>query len=75
MITVVALILTKYIFEIQQIRVSSKYGLLIGILMIPISKEKIENKPDIQLRMQSYSNAFIMETIISLLALFADYVL
>jgi hypothetical protein len=59
LISLAALLLNKFIFEIEQLRPAAKYGMLIGMLLISISKEKIEDELAAQLRMQSYSFAFI----------------
>lgn len=49
--------------EIKQI---TKYGILIGLLIASISKEKIEDELVQNLRMQSYTFAFIFGVIITI---------
>lgn len=50
-----------------------KYGLLIALLVVSISKEKIEDELITKLRMQSYAFAFIGGVIFSLVLPFFDY--
>ncbi|MGB5941504.1 MAG: hypothetical protein WBG71_01355 [Leeuwenhoekiella sp.] len=52
----------------------SKLGILIGLLIISISKEQIEDERVISLRMQSYAFAFIWAVIVSLVFPFVNYV-
>ena len=54
-------------------RMVGKYGLLVGMLLISISKEKIEDELIVKLRMQSYTFAFIVGVIYALLLPFVDY--
>jgi hypothetical protein len=56
-----------------EIRAIIKYGMLIGLLFISISKEKIEDELVTKLRMQSYTFAFIFGVIFTLLLPFIDY--
>jgi hypothetical protein len=45
---------------------TAKYGILLGLLVIAISKEKIEDELITKLRMQSYAFAFIAGVMITL---------
>ena len=56
-----------------EIRAIIKFGMLIGLLFISISKEKIEDELVTKLRMQSYTFAFILGVIFTLLLPFIDY--
>lgn len=49
------------IFSFHQIEIKTvcKYGMLLGLLLVSISKEKIEDELLVNLRMQSFSLAFI----------------
>jgi len=66
-ISVVAFIVNKLSIENINLKLTSKYGILIGLLLISISKEKIEDELIKSLRMQSYTFAFIAGVIITLL--------
>lgn len=62
------LIANKILLEtITDVRLIAKYGMLIGLLILSISKEKIEDEFISNLRMQSYAFAFIGGVIITLL--------
>ena len=45
---------------------TAKYGILLGLLFISLSKEKIEDELMINLKMQSYTFAFVISVIITL---------
>ncbi|MBZ0326271.1 MAG: hypothetical protein K8F54_01585 [Altibacter sp.] len=51
------------------IKTSLKYILLIGLLIISVSKEKIEDERIVQLRQQSYQVAFVVGVLYSILIL------
>ncbi|MEE9429507.1 MAG: hypothetical protein V3V16_00605 [Melioribacteraceae bacterium] len=50
-----------------------KYGILVGLLITSISKEKIEDELITKLRMQAYSFAFIVGVIYTLVLPFIDF--
>ena len=50
-----------------------KYGILVGLLLISISKEFIEDELIEKLRMQSYTFSFIVGVIYTLVMPFIDY--
>jgi len=52
----------------------SKYGILFGLLIISISKEKIEDEFIIKMRMQSYTLAFILGVLYALVLPFVDFI-
>jgi hypothetical protein len=64
-------------FSINDLLIKSiiKYGMLIGLLLASISKEKIEDELIVKLRMQSYSIAFIMGVVFTLMMPFVDYII
>lgn len=62
---IVANILSINNFDVKLI---AKYGILVGLLIISISKEKIEDELMVHLRMQSYTFAFIAGVVITLLS-------
>ncbi|WP_232225381.1 hypothetical protein [Christiangramia salexigens] len=51
----------------------TKYGVLFGLLLVSISKEKIEDEFIVKLRMQSYAFAFIIGVLYALAMPFIDY--
>ncbi len=54
-------------------RFIAKSGMLIGLLLISISREKIEDELISKLRMQSYTFAFIAGVVYSVVLPFVDY--
>ncbi len=74
-LSIVALFINKFSANDLEIRAIVKYGMLIGLLLISISKEKIEDELITKLRMQSYTLAFIMGVIFTLLLPFVDYLI
>lgn len=71
-ISLVLLLTNRFFIEIPELRIAAKYGMLIGLLIVSISKEKIEDELVAQIRMQSYSLAFIMGVVFTLFASLAD---
>lgn len=67
LISIVAFFMNKFSIEDIDIKLISKYGILVGLLLISISKEKIEDELITSLRMQSYTFSFIAGVIITLL--------
>lgn len=67
LISIVAFFVNKFSIEDIDIKLISKYGILVGLLLISISKEKIEDELITSLRMQSYTFSFIAGVIITLL--------
>lgn len=55
------------------IRELSKRGILIGMLLISISKDKEEDELTMKLRSQSYSIAFVVGVIYALVMPYVDY--
>lgn len=66
-ISLVMIIVNKLFFQSDYLLMFVKYGLLIGMLIYSISKEKMEDELIINLRMQSYSFSFIT-AVVTLLA-------
>ena len=54
-----ALLINKFTLEQNALKIAAKYGMLLGLLIVSISKEKLEDELIINLRMQSFSVAFI----------------
>ena len=67
LISLIAFFLNKFSIENIDLKLTAKYGILVGLLLISISKEKIEDELITSLRMQSYTFAFITGVIITLL--------
>lgn len=55
----VTVIMNKFTLDSQILRLISKYGITFGLLIVSISKEKIEDEYIAKIRMMSYSFAFI----------------
>jgi len=75
-ITILAFILllaNGFLWDEENYRIIGRYGLLIGLLMISISREEVEDELIINLRMQSYAFAFIAAVFLSLIQPFANY--
>lgn len=66
-ISLVMIIANKLFLQSDYLLMFVKYGLLIGMLIYSISKEKMEDELIINLRMQSYSFSFIT-AVVTLLA-------
>ena len=69
----ISLLINSFSINTLEFREIAKYGMLIGMLLISISKEKIEDELITKLRMQSYTFAFIIGVIYSLILPFIDY--
>lgn len=70
----VFVLINKPLWDSEMIRMGGKLGMLIGLLMISISKEKIEDELITQLRMQSYTFAFFWGVLYALFQPFINYV-
>ena len=58
-ISLVTFLVNKFSIENIDLKLTAKYGILVGLLLVSISKEKIEDELITSLRMQSYTFAFI----------------
>jgi len=67
------LITNQFIIQQLTITILAKYGLLTGMLIYSVSKEKIEDELVIKLRMQSYTFAFIIAVIYTLIQPIVNY--
>lgn len=75
-ITIIAffsIIVNKFTFNLPEWRIVAKYGMLIGVLLISVSKDKIEDELITKLRMQSYTFAFITGVIFAMVQPFINY--
>ena len=68
LLSLVAIIVNKLSIDNAELTLTAKYGILVGLLVISISKEKIEDELITSLRMQSYTFAFIAGVVITLLS-------
>ena len=72
-ISFVGLFLNKFTLDQLSLRAIAKYGMLVGLIIMSISKEQIEDEFIIQLRMQSYAFAFIFGVLFTFATPFIDY--
>lgn len=72
-ISLISLFINAFSINASEFRSIAKYGMLIGMLLISISKETIEDELITRLRMQSYTLAFIAGVIFTLILPFMDY--
>ncbi len=72
-ISFLSLFVNKFSVDLEIYRIIARYGLLIGMLLISISKEKVEDEFIAQLRMQSFSVAFILGVLYTLILPLVDY--
>ena len=73
LLSFIGLFANKLTVDMEAFRSAARYGLLIGFLLMSISREKIEDELIKNLRMQSYSFAFIFGVIMSLFTPFIDF--
>lgn len=73
-ISLISLFINAFSIDDLVIRATIKYGMLIGLLLASISKEKIEDELIVKLRMQSYTIAFIFGVVFTLMMPFVDYI-
>ncbi len=71
----ILLLANKFAIEMEAVRTFGKYGMLIGMLLISISREKIEDELVTKLRMQSFAFAFIFGVMYALALPILDYAL
>ncbi len=57
----------KFFIGYSEVNLVVKYGMLIGLLFVSVAKEKIEDELIINLKMQSYTFAFIAGVVYSLI--------
>ncbi len=67
------LFVNKFTFDSMELRLASRYGLLVGMLLVSISKDKIEDELITKLRMQSYTFAFVIGVFFTLVQPFLNY--
>lgn len=65
-ISAAAIILNKSFLDIIYLTQIAKYGILLGLLLVSISKDKIEDEFIADLRMRSFTFAFISGVVITL---------
>lgn len=65
-LSVATIITNKLSIDNIDLTLTAKYGILLGLLVVSISKEKIEDELITNLRMQSYAFAFIVGVVITL---------
>lgn len=67
------LVINKMAFDSQDYRLIAKYVLLLGMLIISISKEKIEDEMIVQIRARSYAFGFTAAILYAMTLPFIDY--
>lgn len=67
------LVTNQFIIQQLTITIMAKYGLLTGMLIYSVSKEKIEDELIIKLRMQSYTFAFVIAVVYTLIQPIVNY--
>ncbi|MGB0862307.1 MAG: hypothetical protein ACPGXZ_05280 [Saprospiraceae bacterium] len=73
LICFISMFVNAFYFDNEALRAISKFGILLGFLVVSISKEKIEDEFIIQLRMQSYTFAFIAAVLMAFIQPFINY--
>ena len=73
LLSFISLFVNKFSVNLPEYRSIARYGMLIGMLLISISKEQIEDELIAQLRMQSYTVAFIFAVVYTIALPFLDY--
>lgn len=69
----ILVLINKPLWDSEMVRMGGKLGMLIGLLIVSISKEKIEDELITQLRMQSYTFAFIWGVLYALFQPFINF--
>ena len=74
LLSIIALITRKYLFEnVELIREIGRKGMLVGLLIITLSREKIEDELITKLRGQAFAVAFIAGVIYALIQPLVNY--
>ncbi len=72
-ISFAAIFINRFTVNQPEIKLLSKYCMLVGMLLMSISKEALEDEFITELRMQSYKFAFTIGVIYTLVLPFVDY--
>ena len=72
-VTFILLFVNAFTINNLDYRLAIKYGMLVGLLLVSISKEKIEDELIANLRMQSYTFAFIVCVAYTIVQPFINY--
>ena len=73
LISITALFVIAFTSSDDTFKLVAKYGMLIGLLIVSISKEKIEDELVRDLRLRSFSFAFIVGVLYALSLPFIDF--
>jgi len=73
-ISFISLFANRFSINNLELKTVAKYGMLVGLLLTSLSKEKIEDELVRNLRLQSYAFAFIVGVIITLTNPFFSYI-
>jgi hypothetical protein len=69
----ITMFVNAFLINDSDLKLAAKHGVLIGLLITSISKEKIEDELVAKLRMQSYTFAFIMGVVYAIALPLIDY--
>jgi hypothetical protein len=69
----ITMFVNAFLINNIDLKLAAKYGVLIGLLITSISKEKIEDELVAKLRMQSYTFAFVMGVVYAIALPLIDY--
>lgn len=67
------ILLSAFATEVELTRSLFQKGLLIGLLMVSLAKDEIEDELTLKLRMQSYSMAFICGVLYAVIQPYVNY--
>ena len=70
-----SLIINKYSLDNEALKTFGKYGMLLGVFLVSMSKDKIEDEFISSLRMRSYSVAFIAGVLYAFVLPLLDYLI
>jgi len=69
------LVMNKLVFDNELLRSVLKHAILVGLLVISLSKEKIEDERIVNLRMRSFMFAFVIGVLFALLTPLLAYLI
>ncbi len=69
------LVINKLVFDSELLRSSLKHSILVGLLVISLSREKIEDERIVNLRMRSFMFAFLIGVLFALLTPILAYLI
>ena len=73
-VTFIGMFINAFTMNIPELKIIMKYGILVGLLIASISREKVEDELIINLKMKSYTFAFIVAVFFTLMTPLIDYI-